>query len=44
MNTSVPQPNDEEVMPTSIGAGQSELNGADSEAWIYENWTKHELE
>jgi hypothetical protein len=38
MNTSAPQPNDdEEVMPTSIGAGESDLNGADSEAWLYEN-------
>jgi hypothetical protein len=39
MRTSAPQPNDEEVMPTSIGAGESDLNGADSEAWLLENWS-----
>jgi hypothetical protein len=40
MDTSAPQPNDdEEVTPTSIGAGESDLNGADSETWLYENWS-----
>jgi hypothetical protein len=37
MNTSTPLPHDDEVMPTSIGAGESDLNGADSETWLYEN-------
>jgi hypothetical protein len=38
MNTSASQPNDEEAMPTSMGAGENDLNGADSEAWLLENW------
>ena len=32
--------NDDVPMPAfaSIGAGESDLNGADSEAWLRENW------
>jgi hypothetical protein len=44
MDTEPLRPKDEEVMPISVGAGESELNGADSEAWLGENWKTHELE
>jgi hypothetical protein len=44
MNTQSHQSNDDEVMSISVGAGQSEPNGTNSEAWIYENWNKHESE
>ena len=32
--------NDDAPMPSfaSLGAGESDLNGADSEAWLRENW------